>query len=177
MSDDVKRHTVRRAITEATVVAFGVALLLFSTLPINVLTVNPSHDFVRRWDGCCTGWTRQLALFHMVPELVTWWAYINISFVIARLHPVLKSVPSSRYSLPMTVAFFPLCGGTHLLNAYAFLNPVYRPIGWFLWLTSVVSLAGSVLIAFSLVAAFSVVAANRKRAAEIERKLAKLEGR
>ena len=168
------------AIFEGTFWAGAVAFILWLTLPEGFLGVLPlgekdglfSADFGRRWDGGCDGWTKTWATIHLASDLLLWWAYVTISFVLMRLHPILKSVPTAKLTLVLMCSLFICCGGTHLLDAYTTFYPIYRVSGLFRITTAVVSMLGAVFIAYSLVAAFAKVMAQRQRTEQLEKILA-----
>ena len=176
----MREYTLIKALLEGTAWSTLGALGLFSTLAFvdrKFACVGQSTgglfdaDFASRWDGTCTGWTHGLCLLHMAGNLLTWWAYVTIAIVIMRLHPILHSVWSAKYTVVLMVSVFVTCGATHLIQAYTTLNPVYRIAGWFNLFAGLVGLTGAVLIAHSLVHAFARVTVERKRLRELEDQL------
>ena len=129
-----------------------------------------SPVYASRWRGDCGGWTKALAVWHVVGELLHWYAYVTIGTVIYRLHPVLKSVPSSVLTIYSMVAFIYGCGLGHLIAAYVIFDPVYQVEALWLSINGVISITASVLVAFSLVTAFAYVAEKR---AELEKLIEK----
>lgn len=82
--------------------------------------------FARRWDGSCHGWTRELALTHIVGDLMHWIAYCSVSYVIARWHPVSRQKVTSRITITLVAVFVFGCGLAHLVEAYTVFNPIYE---------------------------------------------------
>ena len=165
--------SVRRAIIEGLLITlFGIAVCFF-LLPQNAFIIDANchlNGFARRWDGSCSGWTQGEALFHVIGDLLHWWAYATAAMVILRLHPIMAKVPSSRAAVYLMVAFIFGCGITHLFEAYTTFNPVYIFQGWFKLVNGIVSIIGAYFIAHALVRAFAEVMKRRKQLEEFESK-------
>src|SRR5689334_19863618 len=76
------------------VAAMGVGLA-WGLLPPGFLDRDPAiidagefrNNFARRWGGGCNGWTRDVALFHLIAHVSTFIAYMIASFAILIGHP------------------------------------------------------------------------------------------
>lgn len=130
------------------------------------------NNFARRWDGTCTGWTRDLATFHVVSDLLLWNAYVLIALVMWRLHPIIKRVPTARVTVPLICAVFLTCGATHLFSAYVVFNPIYVFDGAFKVFAGVIGAFGAVYIAHDLVTVFDRIEDERSRLKVLEARLA-----
>lgn len=163
---------VSLAIAEGAIASVTGAVLLWLTLPAGTMGRHePSasglfrDDFACRWDGGCLGWTREVAVLHLVGDLATWSAYVVIAVVIIKLHPILARVRYSRLTVPLMTLVFVTCGGVHLLDAYATFRPMYVALGWYKNLAGLVGIAGAVLIAHNLVSAFDIVLREQRELA------------
>ena len=154
-------------------------VLLWLTLPSDFLDHVPpaqgglfDNAFARRWDGSCTGWTQSLATFHVIGDLLLWNAYVVISLVMWRLHPIIKRVPTARITVPLICSVFLTCGAVHLFSAYAVFNPIYVFDGVFKTFAGVIGLCAAVYIAHDLVTVFDVIEKEHYRLKILEAKLA-----
>ena len=173
---------VTLAAIQGTIWSLAVALFLFA-IPIEVAMPTPGGfwsklfiaDFASRWEGSCSGWTSDVAVVHIVGNLLLWWAYVTIATVMARLHPILQSVTYSGYTLLLICAIFVSCGATHLFDAWTFFHPLYRATGLFLILSGLIGLVGAVLVAHSLDAAFAIVHSKDLQAEAMAKRLMEYE--
>lgn len=87
-------NTLYALIEGLVLAALGVAVafvLLMVAGPEDCFAWRPAGDeFARRWGGGCTGWTKPVALLHVVAGLMHWTAYVGTSRVVWRLHPVVR---------------------------------------------------------------------------------------
>ncbi len=157
--------------------SIGVGLLCLTLLP--GLEAKPANlggvldnDFARRWDGTCSGWTRPLATFHVVSDLLLWNAYVVIALVMWRLHPIIKRVPTHRMTVSVICIIFLTCGATHLFSAYSVFNPIYVFDGVLKTLAGLIGAFGAVYIAHDLVTVFDVIEEEHCRLKVLEAKLA-----
>lgn len=156
-----------KPIMEGTFWSTALGMTLFA-IPLPAWWLFDTEPFARRWDGGCSGWTQDLAILHMTGDLLQWWAYVTISFVVARLHPIMWEVPSAPVAVLFMILFIFGCGLTHLFNAYSVLYPVYRATGTFLVINGVVSVLAAIAVAHALVSAFAMVAKKDARLEELE---------
>jgi hypothetical protein len=131
-------------------------------------------NFARRWDGSCGGWTNDEVLRHVAGNVLHWWSYVTIAFVIWRLHPPMRTVPYSSVTLFLTGLFVIGCGLGHLSGIMTAFWPAYRLEGSWLLINGVISSVATVFVAFSLTKAFDVVFQRRAKVAEMEQELARL---
>ena len=173
---------VTLAVIQGTIWSLAGALFLFA-IPVNVVMPTPggfwgklfTADFASRWDGGCSGWTQDVAVVHIVGNLLLWWAYVTIATAMSRLHPILVNVSYSGYTLLLICAIFISCGATHLFDAWAFFHPLYRATGLFLILSGVIGLVGAMLVAHSLDAAFAIVRSKDLEAEAMAKRLMQYE--
>lgn len=155
-------------------IALGMVLIGVALLPPGSFAWD-SHDsstgIARRWGGGCGGWTPTLAVLHLVGDLMQWFGYVVISLSIIRLHPMVAAVRYSSFTVPLIIAVFLFCGGTHLFDAYAMFHSVYWLEGWYKILAGIVALAGSFFIAHNLVSSFARVAEKKRYVEQLEREL------
>ena len=137
-------------------------------LPSGSLTGRVDPDFASRWMGNCTGWTKELTLWHLAGDLMQWYAYVVIAIVYARLHPILADIPSSRITVPLVVLIFTFCGGTHLYDAYTYFHPAYVGEAWYKTVAGIIGLTGCVFVAHNLYTAFGVVQRKNERLEKLE---------
>lgn len=156
----------------------GIALLRL-TLPPDYLVQKPadccgllSNEFARRWDGTCSGWTQSLATFHVVNDLLLWTAYVIISLVMWRLHPIIKRVPTARITVPLICSVFLTCGAAHLFSAYVVFNPIYVFDGAFKMFAGVIGVFGALYVAHDLVTVFDKIEGEHRRLRVLEARLA-----
>ena len=129
------------------------------------------YSFARRWDGTCGGWDHSLVLLHTVGNVLTFWAYVILCMAVVRLHPIMRRIPSSKITVPAVSLVFLSCGMTHALAAYTNFNPIYVFDGWFRLAAGIIGIAGAVFVCHNLICAFGMVVKDRKRLAELERRL------
>jgi hypothetical protein len=120
--------------------------------------------FARRYNGGCSGWTYELTLASTVTEVVSWYAYMIIAFVLIRLHPIHVKMRGSKFTVLMIFWLFILCGMTHLLTAYTNLHPTYNLLIFIKAVNAAVSLAAGMRIAWALIHAFKIIGRSRERA-------------
>ncbi len=126
------------------------------------------NNFASPWSGECTGWTKPLALLHIVGSSITWSAYVLIGIVVFRLHPIAKRVRLAKFMVPVVSLVLITCGAVHLLDAYTILNPIYVVLAWAKILVAGISLVGGVLVSQTLVMVFDVAVKERRRLMELE---------
>jgi hypothetical protein len=153
--------------------------LLWLTLPSGFLDAKPANPgglfdnaFARRWDGTCTGWTKELATFHVVSDFLLWNAYVVIALVMWRLHPIIKRVPTARITVPLICSVFLTCGATHLFSAYVVFNPIYVFDGAVKAFAGVIGVLAAVYIAHDLVTVFDRIEVEHSRMKVLEARLA-----
>ena len=112
--------------------------------------------YARRWDGACTGWDKGLAMKFIIGDLMHWWAYVLISFMIITRHPIKKDIKGHAFTMWLTAAFIAGCGLTHLVSAYTVLNPVYKVQGWVNIVNGSVSVVAMFTVVYGLVKARSI---------------------
>jgi hypothetical protein len=153
--------------------------LLWLTLPSGFLNEAPAGQggllnnvFARRWGGACGGWTRDVALLHVVNDLLLWNAYTVVSLVMWRLHPIIKRAPTMRITLPLICIVFLTCGATHLFSAYAVFNPIYVFDGAFKAFAGIIGAFCAVYISHDLVKVYGAIEYERGRLKHLEARLA-----
>lgn len=165
-----RTSTIASTIAEGAFYATSVVVALFVYLLLSGKFADDyMHEtYVRRWNGGCGGWTNGTVLLWVQGELEWWYAYVTIAVVLARLHPIMTRVPQSKPAIVLACIFFVMCGGAHLLNAYAAFHPIYDTIIFYIQIGGKVSLAGAFFIAYALVKAFAVVIAERKELEQLK---------
>lgn len=126
-------------------------------------------SYACRWDGECTGWTREAVIESALGSLGYWWAYTMISTGILRLHPVVSGMKESRATILLTWAFILTCGGEHLLASYSNFNPIYDFLNHYRIVTAPISCVAVIFVLAGLIRVFERVSAAR---AELERRAA-----
>lgn len=136
--------------------------LVWAAMPKDFLTVNPIPEFARRWDGTCTGWTKDLATFHIAGDLILWHAYCWIPLSLLRLHPMPKSMLWGWVTLWLMALFIVGCGSVHLFDAYTVFVPVYWWSGAWKMYVGLFSELAAVFVSYSLVMATKLMAEREK---------------
>ena len=131
-------------------------------------------DFARRWGGGCAGWTTSISLMHVIADCLTWSAYVVIAVVIARLHPIMQRLPSSKATVPLIVFIFSTCGAVHLGDAYTTFVPMYVAFGCFKFFAAIIGLVGAFYISHNLVSAFAIVTKEKQRLSELEEQVKRM---
>lgn len=96
------------------------------------------QSFASRWTGNCSGWTKELAIVHVISDILIWIAYMTIPMLLVRL-------ARNRKDLPFSVLFFLFamfiigCGFTHLMGAITTFYPYYYMDFWVKAITAAVS--------------------------------------
>lgn len=165
-----QRGRIVRAIMEGLLWSLlGLLLWLLPTTPITEGFFR--NDFASQWTGACTGWTKPLAMLHIIGSWITWSAYVLIGIVVFRLHPISKKVQTAKIMVPAVSAVLVTCGVVHLFDAYTIFNPIYVASAWFKLFVAGVSLTGAVLVSQTLVTVFDAAVKERRRLAELEAQL------
>lgn len=159
-SDDVQ--PILKSLLSGLMISFAVSVLVaFAFWQLDAGT------YADRWSGKCNGWTKPVAIQHVLSDFVMWVVYIVIAVSIAKLHPIMDRVRSSKVTVPLIVGVFASCGVTHLLDAYSTFHPAYSTTGYIKLAAAFIGAFGAVLIAHDLNVASRMVMEDR----EILRKL------
>lgn len=113
--------------------------------------------FARRVDGRCSGWTYDLAIKLAAAEVIAWYAYVTIAFVLYRLPPAPRYMNHTKLTILAIFWLFIFCGATHLMVAYTVFNPLYNMKLLIVTLNSLIAYVGAFRIAYSLSYAFKML--------------------
>ncbi len=94
------------------------------------------EGFPARW--YCGEWTSFHGWFYIISSLLIWLAYFTIPGLLIYFVYNQKYVPY-KPALLLFAAFIISCGGTHLIDAIIFWNPVYRLSAALLFITAIIS--------------------------------------
>ena len=159
-----------RALLKVVAEATGWFLLGILGCLIHSYYTDPVTAFASRWEGACGGWSRVLVIEDTIGKLLIWWAYSAIAVTIWRLHPRMEDVWQSRFTFLVVGTFIIMCGGGHLLAAYANFNPIYLFLVRYDDATAAISVVAVPLIGAGLIHIFRRVTARRRRLEELEAK-------
>ena len=118
-------------------------------------------DFARKIDGTCSGWTRGQAIIHAIGDLLHFWAYLNVSLMMMRLHPKEKTVKYAKQAIWLSAAFIAGCGMVHLVDAFCVFVPVYRFLGMLKVINGGISVLALFPVAVSLIKVSTRQAKNK----------------
>lgn len=145
--------------------------ILMIFLPMDWISHNPYPDFARRWDGGCTGWSRNLAIWDIGENILLWITYCIMGNVLYRLHPLPRlGDHNTALTLFMICSFIIGCGFKHLLDAFTIIYPNYYLSIAAGYILSFLSLASLYHISKALIEANKNVLENRKTLEEYVRK-------
>ncbi len=179
MLQELRRHNLVQVIkptVEGWFWATAIVLLLYVLMPAGAWTHDwqPTtfsgllrDDFARRFDGGCSGWSQDLAIRMAVAEVVSWYAYVTIAFVLYRLHPAPRYLKHTKLTIVAIYWLFIFCGSTHLMTAYCCFHPVYNMSVLLIYLNTLAAYLGAFRIAYSLAFAFMIMKRTKQRVDKI----------
>lgn len=106
----------------------------------DIITKIFDRSFATRWDGNCTGWTNELALYHVVADILIFLAYMAIPALLIYLVKKRKDIPFDALFLLFAI-FIVGCGLTHLMGATTVFYPYYYLDFWVKAITALASIA------------------------------------
>jgi PAS domain S-box-containing protein len=83
-----------------------------------------NHNFASRWGGDCNGWTRELAVAHIIADMLIWLSYMAIPLLLIRIMRSRRDIPFNTFFLLFAV-FIVGCGFTHFMGAITAVFPYY----------------------------------------------------
>lgn len=168
MLDNLKRQALMRSTFCALAVTIA---LLVSTISVVFLGCEETA-FASRWDGGCTGWTKELAAQYMAQDFVVFVSYSFIGTYIYCLHPPMKRVHSSGITRLAVCLVFLTCAEAHLLSAITNYHPCYRFILPFRYFGAIVGCVGAAFVGLALADAYKIAAEHSIKLKDAERALA-----
>lgn len=97
------------------------------------------YSFSSRWTGECSGWSKELVIYHIVADLAIFIAYMSIPALLLFIMYKRKDIPFNLVFLLFAI-FIIGCGLTHLMGAITPIVPLYYLDWWVKFLTAIVSL-------------------------------------